>query len=74
VPRDVFPAVKTTAPSGSSTPLACGIVLITTVAVRTVEALCAIAAGLAMTEVDVGVEVTDTIPAAVELLKAEVAT
>src|ERR1035438_7536084 len=70
VPRAVLPAAKDTVPVGTTVctpaPLTCF-----TVAVRTVEALGAIAAGLAETDIEVGIEepVTDTAAEAVELPK-----
>src|SRR5580658_4233113 len=70
VPRDVLPAAKATVPTGALLPVACF-----TVAVSTVEAVCAIDAGLATitSEVAVAGAATETVAEAVELLKPVVA-
>jgi hypothetical protein len=69
VPRRVFPNVNVTRPAGTLLPLACF-----TVAVSTVNPLCAIAAGFAVAVIVVPIAgaVTATVAVAVELLKVAV--
>jgi hypothetical protein len=70
VPSTVFPNANATRPAGALLPLACF-----TVAVNTVDPLCAIAAGFAFAVIEVPIAgaVTVTVAVAVELLKPDAA-